>query len=382
VLTDLVGAERLRPEWRALYSASGTTNVFLHPAWVLTWARHFVAPGDLFIVVARAGARLVGVAPFYRQRLGLAVGPSATRLRLLGAGVRTELSELPGILACSDRTRAFLRGMFGALAESADEWDWVEVSMGCEQGWFEPQWLDRDGRPPAGSVVHKGTKPCVVMPLAASWPLTESGLKRNVRKSIRRGYDRMTRAGRKSEFVVVEPPDLEAWVRTVARMHAARATMVGKVRHPDLLADQRTQAFLIDVGRSLIGEGTFLPCLLRVDNEDVAARLVLHGAGRLYFSFSGFDPRFWAEGVATVLMAECLRWGTDNGCTSANLSVGIDMAKLRWAELLELNQDFLLVGTRRRSRAAFSLYWQLRAATVLRRPDLVQKKFRENLWPG
>jgi hypothetical protein len=43
----------------------------------------------------------------------------------------------------------------------------------------------------------------------------------------------------------------------------------------------------------------------------------------------------------------------------ANLSLHSEEGKLRWSELLELHNDFILVAPRRRSRSAFSLYWRL-----------------------
>src|ERR1700733_6221720 len=42
VLTELADVERLREEWHSLFISSRERNAFLHPTWVLTWARHFV----------------------------------------------------------------------------------------------------------------------------------------------------------------------------------------------------------------------------------------------------------------------------------------------------------------------------------------------------
>jgi CelD/BcsL family acetyltransferase involved in cellulose biosynthesis len=363
VLTELADVERLREEWHSLFISSRERNVFLHPTWVLTWARHFVRECDLFVVVVRAGAELVGLAPLRRHTVGWSVGPSVTRLLPVGSGARNEFNELPGILVAPGRTRSVLREVIGALSDHRQDWDWVDLSLGCDHGWFEPEWLDSKGLRPLGTYLHKATKPCVIMPLGSSWPDTASHLKRHIRRSVHRGSSLMQRTGRTAKFVIVDPAEVEAWVETLAGFYRARSNLVGKVHHSDHLADPRSRSFLVDVGQALTADGTFLPCLLRVDGEDVAAQLVLRAGEQLYFSLSGFDPRWWSENVATILMTECFRWGIDHGCTSANLSVGVDMSKLRWSEQIELHEEFTIIGTRGSSRAAFLLYWQLRSAS-------------------
>ena len=143
--------------------------------------------------------------------------------------------------------------------------------------------------------------------------------------------------------------------------------MRGKVRHSDHLADAADRAFLHDVAHHMFSAGHLTPCLLEVDGAAAAARLVLHANRTTFFSCSGFDTNWWRHNVDTTLMAECLRRAIEQRDRMANLSPGPDVAKLRWSELLDLHQEFLMVGPRRRSRGVFSLYWQLRAAELIRR---------------
>jgi CelD/BcsL family acetyltransferase involved in cellulose biosynthesis len=367
LLTGVTEAEKLVPEWSALFKASAARNVFVHPTWVLTWARHFLKEGDLLVVAVREGSRLVGVAPFRRDCVGWKKGGvSVTRLVPMGSGRHIELNELPTILVGSAAPRAVLRQVVKAVTEQRDMWDWVEVAVAHGQGWFDPEWLMDHGSARSGTLLHAQNRPCVVLPLGPSWPDTFSTLKRHVRRSIRRSTMAMERSGYRSKFVIADSGEMERWVETISKLCKARATVRDKRPHRNYLADPRTRLFITDVGRALVEEGAFLPCSLRVGDEDVAASLVLRGSDELYFSFSAFDPRWWAEGVGTMLMAECLRWGVDHGCTRANLSVGVDNAKLRWSEEIEVHQSFMIVGERRSSRAAFSVYWQIRSGFALR----------------
>jgi CelD/BcsL family acetyltransferase involved in cellulose biosynthesis len=368
VVTDLAGAENLVSEWRELFASSAERNAFLHPMWVLTWARHFLNERDFFIVVIRDGRRLVGVAPFRRDRIGWGAGPSVTRLVPMGSGPRIEFNELPAILTCSSSHRRVLAQVVEALLDHRDEWDWSDIPLSPRQGWFDPNWLQPDGEGPQGTLVHSQSRPCLVVPLASSWPDTLAGLKPHIRRSIRRAGILMDRTGHQPKFAIAGPAEIDTWVDTLTSLCRARARLPGKLRHADYLADRRLGRFLADAGRALAAEGAFLPCVLRVDGEDVAARLVLRSSDELYFSFSGFHPRWWAEGVATTLMVECLRWGIDHGCTRANLSVGVDNAKLRWSEDIEVHEGFTVVAPRRSARAAFALYSQIRLGMELSKP--------------
>ena len=86
-----------------------------------------------------------------------------------------------------------LRDIFRHLEINVPGWDWLEVTLAPDQGWFEPQWLPTAISREASVVIHKGSRPCVIVPLAESWAQTARTLKRNVRESIRRGTNRLAR---------------------------------------------------------------------------------------------------------------------------------------------------------------------------------------------
>lgn len=372
VVSSPAAAAALLPEWEALFAASGSGNPFARPRWLLTWARRFVGPGELVLLTARTGAELVGVAPFYRRMLRLGPGPGAppavTCLQLLGGGRRPHLTELPGVLTRPDCGRSVLREIFRHL-EREQPWDWLEVTLAPEQGWFEPHWLPAPGGGREPSVaLHKATRACVVLPLAGSWDETARGLKHNVRESIRRGANRLRRDGREWRLVRggQERP-LAAALDTLVALNRARAALDGRPHHAALVDDGADRRFLGDVAEQLAPGGHVVPCLLEVDGRPAAARLVLRANGVLYFFVSGVDPAFWDQGVATTLMVECLARAIADGDRLANLSTGVDVSKLRWSERLELWQDFVVVRGRLRSRLAFNAWWQLRAASLVRR---------------
>ena len=99
----------------------------------------------------------------------------------------------------------------------------------------------------------------------------------------------------------------------------------------------------------LVAAGAATAYLLEIAGAAAAGRLVLH-ANRVsyFFSLTGFDPAWWHAGVATTLVAECLRLAIARGDTLANLSIGPNTAKLRWSEEVCTYHDFVLASARRR----------------------------------
>jgi CelD/BcsL family acetyltransferase involved in cellulose biosynthesis len=347
------------PEWTALYEASGSRNPFADPRWLTVWARHYAGGAALETIVVRDRGGLAGVAPFYRG------GGRLERWRMLGSVDRRQLNELPQVVVRADCTRDALRAVFHELVRRGSDYDWIDFVLAPEQGWTQPEWFDLDGS--SCFSVHRGTRPCVVLPLPGTWDALRAGLKRNVKESIRRSTNRLKRDGHTFELTdEYESVDaLRTALAELRRLHAARAKIEGTIAHPDYFAGGANVDFLDDVAERTFGAGLVRPALLEVDGEVVAARLVLRGNGALFFSISGFDPAWWDYGPLTLLDAESLRTAIERGDTHANLSIGPDTSKLRWSERLELHQDFVLVGNRPRARRLFSAWAAASAAKAV-----------------
>jgi len=367
-VTTAAGLEALCGEWTDLCERAGGGNPFVHPQWLMPWARHHTRPRDLYMVAVRDGAgRLQGIAPFYWRHYPLGPGLVASALQLLGSGPFEMLSELPQVVAAPGHARAVLRAVFAHLCAAAPRWDWCEVTLSPDQGWLEPAWLDGGPRERAFAV-QKGTRACVMLPLPASWEALHGALKRNVKESIRHGHNSLTRDRHRWEITIPDAPDDRvAAVRAVMDLHRRRGGLNGKVHHADYFANPRAAAFIAEATPELVGQGRLTPVLLTVGGRPVAGRCVLFAQDDAYLSFSGFDPAWWDYGVATTVLVGCLRHAIARGARRVNLSTGPETSKLRWSEDLRMYQDFYIAGPGRRARLAFGLYQQARTAAVVYR---------------
>ena len=161
----LMAAEEIRTAWRDLYDRSGSCNPYASPDWLIPWAQHFLREHELALLTVSRGGSLIGVAPWYVDRLN----PLLCQLHLLGSGPRDILTELPQVLTAPDESRSVLRAVLGHWSEVPHMWDWLELPMLEEQGWFEPEWLT-EAVGDLSFVQHKLTRPSVVLNLPSNVP--------------------------------------------------------------------------------------------------------------------------------------------------------------------------------------------------------------------
>ena len=69
-VTTRTGFEQLEPEWNALLTRSASNNIVLTFEWMSTWWQVFGDRGrQLYILVAREGDNIVGIAPLLRRTI-------------------------------------------------------------------------------------------------------------------------------------------------------------------------------------------------------------------------------------------------------------------------------------------------------------------------
>jgi CelD/BcsL family acetyltransferase involved in cellulose biosynthesis len=362
LISTFAEAKAIQAEWRQLYVASGSRNPFASPDWLMPWACHFVRERELAVhAVFRAGA-LVGVAPWYVRRT-----PSLCRVQLLGSGRHDALTELPQVLSAPSETRSVLRAVLGHWAQAPGKWDWLELPMLEDQGWFEPEWLT-GALGTGGLVQHKVTRPSVVLPLPPDVPALHRLLKRNLVESIRRARNRLDRTGQPWTITThAQAADVRQAMPVLAGLHAARAGLTDRQRHGDQLAEPARLAFLTEALAGMAQRGQAEILTLDVDGTAVAAQSVLRAPDATYLGVSGVDPAWWRFSPVTLLQLRVAESAIAHGHAEFNLSTGPGVAKLRWSEHVRQHPEFIVCSPRRSSRLAFMAYRVAATAAGVRR---------------
>jgi CelD/BcsL family acetyltransferase involved in cellulose biosynthesis len=362
-ISTFADAEAIWADWRALHDRSGSRNPFASPDWLVPWARHFVQEHELAMLAVSRDGVLVGMAPWYIKH----TWPSLDRVQLLGSGRHDALTELPQVLAAPSEARSVLRAVLEHWAQAPGAWDWLELPMLEEQGWFEPEWLiDAIGK--GGFVQHKVTRPSVVLALPQEVSALRGMLKRNLLESIRRARNRLDRTGRPWAITAhAEENDLRRTLPVLAGLHAARAGLAGRERHSNQFAEPARLAFLIEALSGMARRGQAEILTLDVEGTAVAAQLVLRAPDATYLLVSGVDPEWWNFSPVTLLQLRAAETAVERGHREFNLSTGPAMSKLRWSEQVQQHPEFIVCGSRRSSRMAFTAYRVATAAAAIRR---------------
>lgn len=331
-------------------------NPFLSPPWVLRWYECFVRPADreLFLVHSQDTGALVGVAPMHRQVIGRGRLALATRLTPVGGGVGPNPVEIPGLLTAAGRARDIVKTLVVEIVHQ--DATWCEIALTADM-WFEPEWIYNLPTAIAFSEYQR-SRPCVILPLGATWEATRNGLKRNLKESLRRSQNRITKSGR--QFSVVHRTSTEVDEVTVCRfldLHRSRSrNSAATVQHPDAYADARNRALLQAVVPELAAQGRASIFELVLDGEVVAAQLVLHSNGTSYVHSSGFKTEVWDFGPVTLLHGELVRHAIARGDTLVNFSPGPNVSKLRWSERLWVSNEFAVGAGDRSMQARYVIY--------------------------
>ena len=360
-IRDENGLRALEPEWIALENEARNTLPFRTAAWALAWWTHMrrrcsVIRDVLALRALRtATGRLVGVAPLMiteRPALGF------IRARCLQfIGTDPNVTELRGGLYAPGYERACMEALKADVARHASEWDWM-IWNGIPADGAAAQTLG-DG------VRWNRYTPYYTLRLEGDWPTFKSGLRRNVKESLRKCYNSLKRDRLDwSLEIVTDPREMKGALHEFFSLHAERATIPSSIHHADVFVEPNARAFLVDVCERLSARGQAYVFRLRVGHLVVATRVAFLLGGTLYLYFSGYKREFGKYSVMTTLLAEVIQHAFRSGIGSINLSSGNDVSKTRWAPREWLECDGVTVSSRPLGRFAYTAY-QLLETTML-----------------
>jgi CelD/BcsL family acetyltransferase involved in cellulose biosynthesis len=358
-LTNIAEMEALRSEWQELYEA-GHQNPYNDPGWLLAWVRVYLSEYDeaWFIIVRRRG-KLVGVLPCYMAQMGVRM-VAFRAIYIMGKSTPPNVTEFATALLHPDDPRGIFRAAVRYLVDNAPA-HWHELTLDQNVPWLDPQWFRPvPGRADRPTILPKEPRACVTLPLPGR--PEDLVLKRNVKESIRRARNRLTRSGRSWSVRAVTHPDEigDAFV-ALRSLHSARAALPGKEAHYNAL-DGKQAEFVRQAVGDLAARGRAAIYLLELGNELLAARLVLTTPCASYLSVSGMSEVAWAFSPMALLIHEIAMDAIARGATELNLSFGPDEAKMVWSEQVDCHPVFMVVPPRPRAHLAFSAAWPIYSA--------------------
>jgi len=206
--------QRLAPEWGRLLEEASAPEVFLSPEWIIAWTRHYGDGREALLVTGRdASGTLVGLAPFYRRRLGPGVLSGPRVLSFLGdEGVG---SEYLGVLARKDAEEEFLPELARFL-----EGEWALADLrGLSEKHPSTDRLIRLFGAGAPDRIHRERQPCSAIRLPRDYETYLSSLAAKFRTTVRYRTNKLMKNFKVTLLRTVRRDELEGHLERFFEMH-------------------------------------------------------------------------------------------------------------------------------------------------------------------
>ena len=349
-VTSLEAFEGLQKAWDELLGETASNQIFLTWTWLYTWAKHYVKPHQLLILLVYEASRLVGIAPLYivtETRYGML---RLRRVTFLGSG---EVCSAYLDLIAPERKKAEVVSaiMSHLYGEAGNEWDlmtWTDLPDDSSS-------IDHlhhiTGE--SGKVLRIVEQTCC--PVARLDPTADAFVQRlsaNERYNLRRKRIRLEKAGRvewvHTGFMVDIERDFSAFVELHQRRWRGKG-MAGCFGNPRFLAFHR------EIAEVLNRKGWLRLHFLRLNGDAIAGIYGFSYGGRYSFYLPGFDPTSVPEASPGILLLfECVTEAIRDGCREFDFLRGAAGYKMVWADGVRRSLTLSLYNRSARA-AAFSL---------------------------
>lgn len=329
-ITTREGFARLAPVWNPLLAASASDNLMLTWEWLTTWWEVFGEERELYLLLARDGDELIGIAPLLKravQHYGLL---PYQRLEFLASG-EDEADEI-----CSDyldfilrrgREAEALNAIFRYLREREPDWDeWLLTDVSAESPNLPliEQLCRRGGM----KLEITRRQICVYTRLPHDWETFLQTLRPSFRAKVRRERRHLEHHG--GELRVIESEqDFAAHFEILIHLHQARWAAHGK---PGVFSSEKFMRFHHTVAPKLLRRGWLKLYMLLLSGDPVSAHYDFIYHRKAYFYQAGcvtHDPRLDSPGMVVEGLA--LEHAIAAGCTEYDmLKSAPDSYKFRW----------------------------------------------------
>lgn len=308
-MTDPADDPRLLADWRDLYARVACASPFQSPDWLTAWWRAF-HPGALRLVAVREGARLVALAPLYRE-----VGPAGRRLLPLGIS----LSDDTDVLVDPARADAGAR-LVAAVAAGGDFDRWsledllpgsAGLALPCPAGYADTR-------------AAQSARPA----LSLAGPRDGDGLPLTVPADRRRKLRRARRLAReRGGFEIRRDPPPEAFLAALERLHGARWAARGEA---GLFADDRARAFHRGALLAMTQAGLARTALVSIGGTVAGAYYGLARGERALAYMGGFDPALAHDSPGAILIGDAVVRAVEDGMETFDFLRGREAYKYAW----------------------------------------------------
>jgi len=322
IISTLEEFEGLTNEWNNHLTCCSASHVpFLRYEYLITWWKTLGGGewdhGELSIITAREGGKLIGIAPLFFSTNQEEI----PALLLLGS---IEISDYLDLIVHSDKVSEFCEGLLDYLTkESTHPWQVLDLYNILEASATLPA-LKAAAEKLGWRYEQNRLQHCPYIPLPGDWDTYLASIKKKQRHEIRR---KMRRA---QEHI---PPVRWYIVEDESKLDEEMNDFLHLMSQ-----DPEKDRFLTDIMRSQMRSavhaafkaGWLQLAFLKVGDQKAAGYLNFDFGGHIWVYNSGLSFEFRELSPGWVLLGHLLKWANENGRTHFDFMRGNEDYKYRF----------------------------------------------------
>jgi CelD/BcsL family acetyltransferase involved in cellulose biosynthesis len=342
IINDYPTFARLEPQWNDTVERAELTHPFLRHEWLRTWWDSFGHDRTLNILVARAGRRIIALAPLMLETARIH-GVPVRRVQFL----HNDHTPKADVIVTERADEAF-DAIWSALLQARSKWDVLQFSQlpGDSQTHQQIARLAAAGHFPT-TLWQSDVSPYVE--LNSDWNAYLNGRNAKLKQNLRNRLNRLSKLGEVSLQMIGDR----------AAVHDARAQALTleasgwKLQAGTAIcSDPNVQRFYTLLADRAAEKGWLRLLFLTVNGRRIAAAYAARYQDRLSFFKTGYDPEYAKYAPFKLLTYFAIRDGFSAGLREVDFLGDAEPWKLEWTERTRPHDWLFVFGHSARARLA------------------------------
>ena len=320
VINDYTTFAHLEPQWNETVERAGMTHPFLRHEWLRTWWDSFGHDRTLNIMVARAGRRIIALAPLMLERARMN-GVPVRRVQFL----HNDHTPKADVIVAEREDEAF-DALWAAILKARSQWDVLQFSQlpGDSPTHRQIGRLAAAGSYPT-TLWQSDVSPYVE--LTNDWNAYLQGRNAKLRQNLRNRLHRLSQLGDVSLQVISDRASVHS-----ARDHALALEASGWKRDAGtaINSDPNVQRFYTLLADRAVDQGWLTLLFLTVNGKRIATAYSSRYQDRLSFFKTGYDPHYAKYAPFKLLTYFAIRDGYAKGLREVDFLGDAEPWKLEW----------------------------------------------------
>ena len=332
IVTDASAFARLELEWNDAVERAGLAHPFLRHEWLATWWECFGEGRQLHIVIVRADAQIIAIAPLLSEAVSLC-GIPVRQLRLMF----NDHTPRADVIVAEPGDRAY-RAIWHALVDTGDRWDVLllgQLPRDSKTREVFTRLAGEDGR--AVGVWPSSDSP--YLELAGTWESYVGSLSGKFRSNVRNRMSRLQRVGQPALESIDTPSGVDGALADAFRLEASG----WKLREGTAIVSRaEVQRFYTMFAQRAAARGWLRLQFLTVGGQRIASSFSLVYSRRLFLCKTGYDPAFDTGSPFKVLTSFVTEQAYRHGLAEVDFLGDTEPWKLEWTSAVR-SHDWLYV---------------------------------------